>query len=144
MVLDRVFLSHAGILGLISFALMIAGVWLARRAVARKEFKRPQRRVHGLLLLPSYVIALVHVGMGVAILLPLFEQFVGIEAVLHIVHIALALLFVYYFTMVIVQGYRGVMKCRDGYIVLGLQALVILLGYILRNVAFGEIIYPFL
>jgi hypothetical protein len=36
------------------------------------------------------------------------------------------------------------MRCRDGYIVLLWDAFLIVTGYVIRNLAFGEIIFPFI
>lgn len=144
MSLDDIFLTHAGILGIISFSLLLVGILMARYHVQKKLFKKPQRRLHGLLVLPAFLLSLIHVGMGLSILTALFGQFDLFEQSLHIIHIGLALLLVGYFTKVVVAGYRGVMRCRDGYYVIVIMAITIFMGYLLRNVAFGEIVYPFL
>ncbi len=142
MVVEKLFLSHAGILGLVSFSFIFAGNLLGEYWMRNKRFGK-FRRIHGYILLVSYVLTATHVGQGMTAYLDLLGEFSGLSLVLHLVHILLAISFLALFTKVLVDGYRGVMKCRDGRIVLLLSAVIIILGYVLRNIAFGEIFYPF-
>ncbi len=142
MIVEKLFLSHAGILGLISFIFILLGNFLGEYWMRNKRFGK-FRRIHGYILLASYVLTATHVGQGMTAYLDLLGEFSGFSLILHSVHILLAIAFLAFFTKVLVDGYRGVMKCRDGRIVLLMNAVIIILGYVLRNIAFGEIFYPF-
>ncbi len=144
MVLEKVFLVHAGILGVIGFALLAVGSLLGFRWNRRKQLTKGNRRIHGYFLMASYIIAVVHIGQGLAAYVDLQGKLLGAASALHWIHIVLAVGFLVFFTKVLIDGYRGIMRCRSGYIVLLLDALLIIIGYIIRNLAFGEIIFPFL
>lgn len=68
--------------------------------------------------------------------------FSGLSLMLHLVHIFLAIVFLDFFTKVLVDGYRAIMKYRNRRIVLLLNIAIIILGYVIR-IAFGEILYLF-
>jgi hypothetical protein len=142
MIVEKLFLIHAGILGLISFFLIVAGNFLGEYWMRKRRFGK-FRKTHGYILLVAYVISVAHVGEGLTAYVDLLGAFSGLSLALHLLHIVLAIIFLAYFTKVLVDGYRGVMKCRDGRIVLLLNIVIIILGYVLRNVAFGEVFYPF-
>jgi hypothetical protein len=144
MVLEKVFLVHAGILGVIGFALIAIGSLLGIRWNRRKQLTRKNRIIHGYFILTAYVLSVVHIGQGLAAFVDLQGRLLGSASVLHSIHIALAVSFLVFFTKVLIDGYRGIMRCRDGYILLLWNAFLIVTGYIIRNLAFGEIIFPFL
>lgn len=144
MVLDKLFLTHAGILGVISLALMAAGDFLGVYWRNEKKLFKRNRRIHGYLSMSAYLLSVAHIGQGLSAFLDLQNKIFGVALVLHWVHISLAIGFLMLFTKVLIDGYRGVMKCRQGHIVLLWNAILIISGYVIRNLAFGEIIYPFL
>ncbi len=144
MIIEKLFLIHAGILGVISFVTLILGSVLGTYWRKQKRFGRRNRKIHGYFSLAAYILTLAHVGQGMTAYVDLQGEFVGLALVLHWIHIFLAIGFLAFFTKVLVDGYRGTMKCRNGYIALLLNAILIITGYVIRNVAFGEIFYPFL
>ena len=142
MIVEKLFLTHAGILGLITFILLLAGSVLGEHWMRQRKFGKFRKR-HGYILLVAYVLSVAHVGQGMTAYVDLLGEFSGLSLILHLVHIVLAIGFLAFFTKVLVDGYREILKCRDGRIVLLLNTVIIILGYVLRNVAFGEIFYPF-
>lgn len=144
MVLEKVFLVHAGILGVVGFALLAIGSLLGIRWNRQKQLTRKNRRIHGYFIMASYILAVIHIGQGLAAYVDLQGRILGAASVLHWIHIVFAVGFLIFFTKVLIDGYRGIMRCRNGYVVLLWDALLIATGYIIRNLAFGEIIFPFL
>jgi hypothetical protein len=144
MVLERILLVHAGIMGVIGFAVLAIGSLLGIRWNRRKQLIKKNRRIHGYFIMTSYIIAVVHIGQGLAAYVDLQGRILGAASALHWIHIVLAVGFLVFFTKVLIDGYRGIMRCRDGYIVLLWDAFLIVTGYVIRNLAFGEIIFPFI
>jgi len=141
---EKTFLAHAGILGIISFLLLAVGNMLGVYWNRQKKLGKRNRTVHGYFATGAYVLAMVHIGQGLTAYMNLQGQITGLAFVLHWLHIVLAVGFLAFFTKVLVDGYRGVMRCRQGHMILAWDAFLIILGYVVRNLAFGEIIYPFL
>jgi hypothetical protein len=144
MVLEKILLVHAGIMGIIGFTLLAIGSLLGIRWNRQKQLIKKNRRIHGYFIMASYIIAVVHIGQGLAAYVDLQGRILGAASALHWIHIVLAVGFLIFFTKVLIDGYRGIMRCRDGYIVLLWDAFLIVTGYVIRNLAFGEIIFPFL
>lgn len=144
LIIEQLFLTHAGILGVISLILLIIGNSLGTYWIRRKRFGRQNRKIHGYFSLAAYMLVVAQIGLSVIAYVDLQGRFSGLGAVLHWVHVFVSVVFFVMFTRVLIQGYRGVMKCRDGWRVLLLSAVSIIAGYVVRNVAFGEIFYPFL
>jgi hypothetical protein len=143
LVLERVFLVHSGILGVVGFVLLALGSLLGIRWNKQKQLIRKNRRVHGYFSMVAYVLAAIHIGQGLAAFVDLQGTIVGVAFILHWIHIVLAAGFLVFFTKVLIDGYRGIMRCRNGYVVLAWDAILIVIGYLIRNLAFGEVIFRF-